>query len=552
MKIKFTIMRIPLPRRSGWTVARALFLLTLCLASHSSVALENIADFSADQSAAPAPPKKRSDDVEFPPTISSSFRLSPVVDGSFKLENPSGRILTFGNLAEDNNIVISDLGNSSPDQNVYLKLDKNPGGPTPGYDYGRHFLFQGHEVGGGLAYITRINLDIVDPKHKITLLTPVDPLSGRTDFNNLDGSAYNPFTRKLLFTEERSDEKSLDGAGRVIEVNTAWPSRIETLEAQLGFGGFEGIRVDNTGALYLQEDIKGKTSRNRVARIGDRDVVLDKARQPGSFVYRFLPSNPERLQDGGKMQAMQVHIDGRPLTFNASDPDADILADAQKKLYSTGSRWPFKWMTIREIPPNAAQSYNATHAARNAGATPFKRPENMAWLPNSGFRTFFFSVTGDNQIIPGMEPELAARGAWGAIFRVDQEGGRTDGYDGYLSLFVLGDAGHAGFDNIAFMDDRRMLVAEDRNDALHDQLKLYDSVWAYDVHTRADARFIAAGVDRFCCGISSSDNEPSGLTVSNGSTEKKDMIGTIENFINSRLFITLEHGKNRVYEIIHK
>lgn len=491
-------------------------------------------------------------EMEVTPILSSKFRFSPIADGAFELENPSGRIRTFGNLSDESNQVKVDQDNSSPDQNVYLKLDKNPGGPAANYDYGRHFLFQGHEIRGDLAYITRINLDVMDPQHKITLLTPVDPQTGKTNFNNLDGSTYNPSTRKILYTEELDDKHNQIGAGRVIELTPEWPSQTETLERQLGYGGFEGIHVDNTGALYLQEDVKGKPALKPVARIDDRDVALDKALQPNSFVYRYVPTNPVRLQDGGKMQALQVHIDGRPLTFHANDPDSDIIAEAQKKLHAPGSRWPFRWVTIREIPPQGALPYNATQAARDAGATPFNRPENMAWLPGSDFRTFFFSETGNTQMEPGMLPELATRGAWGAIFRIDQEQNRQDGFDGFLSVFVLGDAAHAGFDNMVFAGPTHLLVAEDRNDALHTQLKFYDSVWNYDIATRESARLIALGVDRFCCGIKSKDNEPTGLTISNGSTDIKDMIGTLENLSNSRFFITVQHGKNRVFEILPK
>ena len=153
---------------------------------------------------------------------------------------------------------------------------------------------------------------------------------------------------------------------------------------------------------------------------------------------------------------------------------------------------------------------------------------------------------------PGMIPELAERGVWGAIFRIDQEQTPQGGYDGFLSLFVLGDAGHAGFDNMVFSDPTHLLVAEDRNDALHAQLNFYDSVWNYDINTRHSDRLIVLGVDRFCCGIKSADNEPTGLTISNGSTDRKAMVGTLENLNNSRFFITLQHGKNRIFEILPK
>lgn len=540
----------PMIRKTAFT-PHALWMLFLLL-MHPCVANEKSAAPSQDEPEKSLPATAVSGDNEIAPTLASKFRFTSIVEGSFELENPSGRIRTFGELADGKGKINGDAGNSSPDQNVYLKFDKNPGGPAADFDYGRHFLFQGHEIRGGLAYITRINLDVIDPQHKITLLTPVDPQTGKTNFNNLDGSTYNPLTRKILFTEELAEEHGYNGAGRVIELNPEWPSATATLEAQLGYGGYEGVHVDNKGAVYLQEDVKGRPAQKPVARIDDQDVVLDKLLQPNSFVYRYVPTNPERLQDGGIMQAMQVQIDGNPLTFNASDPDSDSIAVAQKKLHAPGSRWPFKWVTIREVPANATQSYNATAAAKDAGATPFKRPENMAWLPGSDFRTFFFSATGDTQMAPGMIPELAARGAWGAIFRVDQEQDRRDGYDGYVSLFVLGDAEHAGFDNMVFVDENHLLVAEDRNDALHSQLKFYDSVWDYDIHTRQGVRLIALGVDRFCCGQKSADNEPTGLTVSNGSTETRDMIGTVESMRNARFFITVQHGKNRVLEILPK
>ena len=59
--------------------------------------------------------------------------------------------------------------------------------------------------------MTRINLDVTDPAHRITLLTPVGD-DGLTHFGSIDGSTWDPFTRTLLFTEERGS------TGGVIEM----------------------------------------------------------------------------------------------------------------------------------------------------------------------------------------------------------------------------------------------------------------------------------------------------------------------------------------------
>src|SRR5436190_11654816 len=151
--------------------------------------------------------------------IADGLTLSLIAQGSDPLENPSDVIQYFGYLANgiltlpplppiDNPGVAS---KTEPDENTYLELDQNPGGPTEGYDYGRRFLFQGHENAGDLAFVTRINLDVTDPAHRITLLTPVGD-DKKTHFNRIDGSVFNPFTQTLLFTQENGN------AGGVIEI----------------------------------------------------------------------------------------------------------------------------------------------------------------------------------------------------------------------------------------------------------------------------------------------------------------------------------------------
>src|SRR4029434_1158594 len=116
-----------------------------------------------------------------PNVFSPEFTAGLIAEGLDLLENPSGLITQFG--------ILSDGSRTEPDENTYLILDHNPGGPTPGFDYGRHFLFQGHENADDLAHVTRINLDVADPDHRITLLTPVDE-NGLTEFNSIDVSTW--------------------------------------------------------------------------------------------------------------------------------------------------------------------------------------------------------------------------------------------------------------------------------------------------------------------------------------------------------------------------
>src|SRR6266446_1490936 len=76
--------------------------------------------------------------------IEPEFATRAIATGTDPLENPNGVITTFGRLndggAPDKKGTLTEA-----DENTYLALGYNPGGPTPGFDYGRHFLFQGHE-----------------------------------------------------------------------------------------------------------------------------------------------------------------------------------------------------------------------------------------------------------------------------------------------------------------------------------------------------------------------------------------------------------------------
>jgi hypothetical protein len=484
-----------------------------------------------------------------PPTsVTPGFELAIVAQGSDALENPSGLITRFGYL-DDFPPQTIEASKTEPDENTYLHLDHNPGGPTAGYDYGRRFLFQGHENSGDLAYITRINLDVSDPAHRITLLTPVGA-DGKTHFNSIDGSTWDPFTKTLLFTQERG------AGGGVIEISGDWPANAHSLDGILGKGGYEGIHPDDRGNLLIIEDAGGVS-----VNVVRGDPTSPKAaKQPNSFVYRFVPRDPRHLSAGGALQALQVTVDGQPLVFHADDPVGDVFSTAQLKLHTPGSYWPVRWVTVHDTAVDGTEPFDANAAAKRAGATPFKRPENAAFQPGFEFGTFFFDPTGDTNADSGNQPELAARGAWGSIFRVDLDCSREEGV---LSLVVLGDAVHNSFDNIAFADPFTVLAAEDRGDGLHRQLNALDSIWAFDAFGDPDPRrFVALGRDPASTVDAAygdagtpgyqneGDNEPTGVHVSDGNATIWGMQGTLQNPHRTRWFFTQQHGENRVYEVL--
>jgi len=109
---------------------------------------------------------------------------------------------------------------TEPDKNTYLVLH-NQTGADPGYDYGTHFLFQGHENGpDGHGKITRINLD-ADGAHRVILLAEKDV--DDQALPTIDGSTWYPFSGHLLFTSESGSNAS------ILQATLSVPSQVEDI-----------------------------------------------------------------------------------------------------------------------------------------------------------------------------------------------------------------------------------------------------------------------------------------------------------------------------------
>src|ERR671935_2252961 len=162
----------------------------------------------------------------------------------------------------------SEAHKTEPDKNTYLVFKDGLRGADPNYDYGTHFLFQGHEAGAP-GYLTRINLD-ADAAHRVTLLATAD-VNG-TPLPTFDGSTWDPWAQRLLFTAEGAN------GGGVWQATLDVPSQVEALTGIIGQGGYEGIQNDSAGNLWIVEDSGGTT--------------VGHARQPNSFIYRFVPNDP--------------------------------------------------------------------------------------------------------------------------------------------------------------------------------------------------------------------------------------------------------------------
>ena len=433
---------------------------------------------------------------------------------------------------------------TEPDENTYLVLADQLG-PDPSYNYGTHFLFQGHEAGAG--YITRVNLD-ADVAHRVTLIAVND--TSNMPLPAIDGSTWDPFAQRLLFSSENGTQggvwqSTLDGS-------------VVSLGASLGRAGYEGMQNDSSGNLWLVEDVGGARPSG------------SQARNPNSFVYRFVPTDANDLTKG-KLQVLQVQSarTHTPITFQAIDaahPTAGIFTDDTKDLHTYGTVFDTQFVTIHDTAVDTSGlPFDANAVAKAAGGTPFKRPSNGQFLPGSKFTTFFFDETGDTNV---QSAAAAAFGGFGGIQKLTLTAPGAD--TGHLTPFYVGDAAHTGFDNTAFWDKTHVVFVEDAGDTLHTQRNGLDSAYMFDTTSdysdpaNQPLRFLAQGRDPSAtidAGLQSlgggfqnkGDNAITGFHVSDGDATVKGVLGTkTPKALKGkwRVFFTNQHGDNVTDEIV--
>jgi hypothetical protein len=502
---------------------------------------------------------------------SPSDKLSPelmqvaVAQGSTPLENPSGLTRFYG---YQNDIVSPDdpllpqmvptltVPNESqktePDKNTYLVFKQGLGGGDPQYDYGSHFLFEGHEIatrvnGVPQGYVTRINLD-ANAQHRVTLVATQD--SSGKPLPVIDGSTWDPFAQRLLFTSEGNGAST----GGTWQATLDVPAKVDDLTASLGRGGFEGIQNDSAGNVWIVEDIGGS---NKI----DASSASTVAKRPNSFVYRFVPDNPADLTKG-KLQALQVlHPDGSAITFESQLP---LNSPDQVAIHTYGNSLETRWVTVHDTATAPAGGFDANAAAKLAHATPFKRPENGVFRPGSKFTEFYFDETGDTN---ATSPENATAGGWGSLLKLTQTSPTAN--SGRLSLVYNSNASTAGLDNVTFLSRDSLIGVQDMGDGLHTQTKSLDSGFVWNVGTDyskpgapAPVRWLAEGRDPSATmdsaaggfGKNDGDNEITGVHVSDGDPTVAGILGAkIPQLFDSakwRWFWSEQHGDNVAWEVL--
>jgi hypothetical protein len=494
-----------------------------------------------------------------PSKLSTELAGEVAAQGATELENPTALIGFYG---YENDVVsagdptkpqmvpttgvANEAQKTEPDENTYLSFKNALNGPDPDYYYGKNFLYQGHEAAASIGgvrqgYITRINLD-ADVAHRVTLLATRD--SSGAAINTIDGSGWDPWAQKLIFTTENQNAPTYSAT-------PDYPSTVVDISGALGRGGYEGVVPDSAGNITLVEDIGGANKPGTTARI------------PNSFVFRYVPESAGDLANG-KLQALQVlnNVDHQPITQPTQTP---LNSPDQLALHSYGSSFDARWVTVHDTAVDGNAPFNANLAAKAEDATPFKRPENGRFRPGGGFTDFYFDETGDTN---ATSPENPNAGGWCSIFKLSQS--RPGASTARLSIFYKCDGTRAGFDNATFLSRDLLAFVEDAGDTLHGQRNALDSGWVLDVTTdysdpsNQPVRWLAEGRDPSATidsgaggfGKNDGDNEITGAIASDGDPTVHGILGAKNPHLFQdkewRFFYTEQHGDNRTYEVVER
>jgi hypothetical protein len=507
------------------------------------------------------------------PKLSKEIQEVAWAQGGTRLENPAGIITNYGfendvSSSDDASTpqtvptptVTNEAQKTEPDKNTYLVFKDGLKGPDASYNYGTHFVYQGHELaatvnGKKQSYITRVNLD-ADAQHRVTLLAYQD--TNGEPIQTIDGSTWDPFAKRLIFTTESTSSPTY-------AATPDYPSQVEDVSGALGRGGYEGVQNDSAGNLWLVEDIGGANKTGTVAKI------------PNSFVYRYVPESPGDLHHG-KLEVLRVlNGSGDPIT--QASQTAVNGAD-QVLLHSYGHSLDTRWITIHDTAVDGTAPFNANTLAKAADGTPFKRPENGVFRPGSGFKQFFFDETGDTNATSVENGDkltgAGGSGGWGAIQELTQSSPSAN--TGKLSLFFLCNENISGLDNTTFLSENKITFVEDAGDTLHKQRSDdtraavagvnagLDAGYVFDVNTdysnpgNKPTRWLAEGRDghatidsAFGFSKNDGDNEITGVHVSDGDPGVGGLLGAkLPHIFHGgwRWFWTQQHGDNFLYEVI--
>ena len=297
--------------------------------------------------------------------------------------------------------------------------------PTRSYDYGTHFLFQGHESGVDGARLHHPD----QPRRRRRAPRDAAGDAGRDRRADRRRSTARPGTRgrsACCFTTENASAPTY----------AATPDYPSTVDRHLRRARPRRLRG------HPERLATATSGSSRTSAAPTRPGTT--AKQPEQLRLPLRAGAARATSHNGKLQVLQVlqrrrqpdHV--RVARRRSTAPTRSRCTPTARRSRRSGSR-------STTPPPTAPRRSTPTRSRRRRTATPFKRPENGAVPPGHGLpRVLLRRDRRHRRHEPG---ERRPRAAGARCFKLTQSEpvGATPAT---LSLFYKGDQAHAGFDNV--------------------------------------------------------------------------------------------------------
>ena len=328
-----------------------------------------------------------------PDKLSPELTKHAVAQGNMALENPSGANTFYGYDGTDPMVPLPgttlEAHKTEPDKNTYLVLRGQPGA-DPSYDYGTHFLFQGHEIRQPRVHHPG------QPRRRRR--APGHPARDQ-DIARRRPARFRRLDVGPVRAAARSSPLSSATPAVCGSPTSTCPPRCRTSPGSPGGAATRACRTTTQRQRLPRRRCRWRRRHDRTPN----------SKQPNSFVYRFVPNRPRRPDAG------------RPAAGAAGDqrqPSDRLLARRPTTPTSSARTSPTCTPTARPSPPagspsttprpTAARRSTRTPLAKAAGGTAFKRPENGVFAPDGSFRDFYFTETGDTNADTEAAPRTVA------------------------------------------------------------------------------------------------------------------------------------------------
>ena len=303
--------------------------------------------------------------------------------------------------------------------------------PTRTTTTARHFLFQGHELARAKA--TGLHHPH-QPRRRRRASRDAPGDAGRpraTRSPTIDGSTWDPFAQRLLFTTENASGGDLGG------------------DARLPVDGRRPLRLDRARRLRGHPERLG---RQHLDRRGHRRLRRSRrtphAKQPNSFVYRFVPDERRATSHDGKLQVLQVARTSRPADRVHERADVRRQRPTRTRCTPTATSFATAWVTIHDTTSTAPRRSTPTRSPRRSAARRSSGPRTASSARARGSRSSSSTRPATPRDRAGRRRPASAVCGW-RLFKLTQRRRRPT--PGTLTLFYLGDTVHTGFDNCAFL-----------------------------------------------------------------------------------------------------